>query len=227
MPMPILTALEVKTMVMEGLNLSKGVTYGTFDNSPLYKDDYIDDCIMQADIEVCKCIAVAPGHPRRGEYGLDLAAISTPGVRVLISGTNHHFGEPVSFYITRNDDVVVVGKPAPAQKISEWFIDIPGHGGNDCVDGYYDYTDNHLIFTGKSILVRVLQVAPHTVADTNLYAPFENKLTVYNIAMSLLMMKDPTRKDDASMYRGEADKELAMIMGSDIAPTVQKYGQAR
>lgn len=229
MPMPVLSTSEVRSMVLEGLNLSKNAAYGTFDNSPLYKIEFINDCIFQADIEVCKCIARAAGHPRRDEYGLDLPVINTPGVRVLISNSNHHFGEPVSFYITRNDDVVVVGKPAPAQKITEWSLDIAGYGGNDCVDGYYDYTDNHLIFTGKSILVRVLNVNPHVVSppDASLYAPFENKITVYNIAMSLLLKKDPVRKADAVEFRTDADKELAMIMGSDISASVERYGQVR
>lgn len=229
MPMPVLTTAEVRSLVLEGLNLSKGVAYGTFDNSPLYKIEFINDCIFQADIEVCKCIARAPGHPRRDEYGLDLPTISTPGVRVLISGSNHHFGEPVSFYITRNDDVVVVGKPAPAQKISNWLLDVAGHGGNDCVDGYYDYTDNHLIFTGKSILVRVLSVNPHVVSppDASLYSPFENKITVYKIAMAELLKKDPTRAGDAAQFRDDADKELMMIMGGDITASVERYGQSR
>ena len=227
MPMPVLTKAEVRSMVLEALNLSKGVAYGTFDNSPLYKTEFIDDCIFQADIDVCKCIAAAPGHSRREEYGVDLSSISTPGVRVLLTDTREHFGEPVSFYITRNDDVVVVGKTAPATKITEWFIDIPGHGGNDCVDGYYDCTDNILIFTGKSIVVRVLRIAAHTPSDTNLFSPFENKITVFRIAMSLLLQKDPARKQDAVDFRTDADKDLAMIMGTDIAPTVEKYHGAR
>jgi len=228
MPQPVLTTAEVKAMVMEQLNVSK-VAYGTFDGSPLWKDDFIDDCIFQGDIDVVKCISRAPGHPRRDEYGLDLSVINTPGVRVLLSGSNHHFGEPVSVYITRNDDLVVEGKTAPAQKITEWLLDKASYGGDDCVDGYYSCKDSHFIFSGKTALVRVLQVAPHTLSDTGLYAPFENKITVYRLAMAELLKKDPGRKQDAADFRTDADKDLAMIMGVDakMTPSIEAYNQSR
>lgn len=227
MPQPVLTKAEVRSMVLEGLNLSKGVAYGTFDNSPLYKTEFIDDAIFQGDIKVVEAIMRSPGHPRRNEYALTLATISTPGVRVPLRDTHHHMGEAISVDITRNDAKVVVGSPAPANKITSWLLDKPSYGGDDCIDGYYDISDNDFIFTGLSAVVRVLNVSPHTPADTNLFAPFENKVTVYHYAMAQLLAKDPAMSEKAAEYANRAASELQAIVSGMIMPSGEAYQQAR
>ena len=229
MPQPTLTKAEVRSMVLEGLNLSKGVAYGTFDNSPLFKTEFIDDHIFQADIEVVKAISRSPGHPRRNEYALTLSTISTPGVRVPLRDTHHHLGEVISVDITRNDAKVVVGKTAPAAKITEWLVDKASYGGDDCVDGYYDITDNDLIFTGASAVVRALNIAPHTGADTNLFAPFEYKITVYRLTMAELLKKDPGMQAMASEFLNAGYNDLLAIVGGDakLIPSITGYQQSR
>ncbi len=229
MPQPVLTKAEVRSMVLEGLNLSKGVAYGTFDNSPLFKTEFIDDQIFQADIEVVKAITRSPGHPRRNEYALTFSTISTPGVRVPLRDTHHHLGEVISVDITRNDAKVVVGKLAPAWKITEWLIDKASYGGDDCVDGYYDIANNDFIFTGTSASVRALNIAPHTGADTNLYAPFEYKITVYRLAMGELLKKDPGMQQLASEFLSSGYNDLLAIVGGDanLVPTISAYQQTR
>lgn len=228
MPQPVLTRDEVENMVLEGLNISK-TTYGTHDGSPLFKIEFVQEILFQADIEVVKYIARTPGHPRRNEYAAALASIATPGVRVPLRDTHHHLGEVVSVDIVRNDDKVVVGKPAPAAKITEWLIDKASYGGDDCVDGYYDIVNDDFIFTGKTATVRVLNIAPHVLSppDTNLYSPFEYKMTVYHVAMRELLKKDPAMASKAAEYGVEAANDLAEIMGKGIAPNVEEYQKAR
>lgn len=229
MAMPVLTTASVRALVLEGVNLSKGVAYGTHDGSPLFKPEFIDDCIFQADLEVVKHICRAPGHPRRNEYSVALAPISTPGVRVSLRDTREHLGEVVAVDITRNDAQVVVGKPAPAVKITEWLLDKASYGGDDCVDGYYDTVDNDFIFTGQTATVRVLNVAAHVVSppDTNLYSPHEYKLTVFHVAMREILKKDPAMSSKAAEYGVEAANDLAEILGKSIMPSVEMYQQTR
>jgi hypothetical protein len=223
MAMPVLTRDEVEDMVMEALNVSK-VTYGTHDGSPLYKNENIREHIFQADLDVVKAITRSPGHPRRDEYSTGFS-IATPGVVVRLSDTNHHVGEVIYVSITRNDAKVVTGKTAPAQKITEWLIDKASYGGDDCVDGYYDVTDNNFIFTGLSAAVRALNVAPHILnpPDTNLYSPFEYKLTVFRLAMKELLKKDPEMATQYNQYAEDADKDMMVILGNDakMYPSVQ------
>ncbi len=229
MPQPVLTRAELRNMVYEGLNVSKGVAYGTHDGSPLFKTEFIDDHIFQADIEVVKAISRSPGHPRRNEYALTLSTISTPGVRVPLRDTHHHLGEVISVDITRNDAKVVVGKTAPAAKITEWLIDKASYGGDDCVDGYYDVTDNDFIFTGLSAVVRALNIAPHSGVDTNLYAPFEYKITVYRLALGELLRKDPGMSQLATEFLTAGYNDLLVIVGGDakLIPSITSYQQAR
>jgi len=227
MAMPVLTRAEVEGMVLEALNISK-TTYGTHDGSPLFKIEFVRECIFQADLDVVKAITRSPGHPRRDEYSFSIA-VATPGVVVRLSDTNNHVGEVIYVNITRNDAKVVVGKTAPAQKITEWLIDKASYGGDDCVDGYYDVTDNNFIFTGLSASVRALNVAVHTLADTNLYAPFEYKETVFRLAMKELLKKDPEAKLQAAEYAGDAANDLMVIMGGDskMTPSVQQFHGSR
>lgn len=228
MAMPILSRAEVENMVLESLNISK-TTYGTHDGSPLYKPEFVREMIFQADLQVVKAICRTPGHPRRNEYSTALTAISTPGVRVPLRDTREHFGEVVAVDITRADARVVVGKPAPAVKITEWLLDKSSHGGDDCVDGYYDITDNDFIFTGTSAVVRALTVPVHvlTPPDTNLYSPFEYKITVYHGAMVELLGKDPAMKDEVSKYAAAWSAEIAEIVGKSIEPSVEGYQKVR
>ncbi len=223
MAMPVLLFSDVEDMVFEALNVSK-TTYGTHDGSPLYKPENIRAMIFQADIEVVKAITRSPGHPRRDEYSVSFS-IATPGVVVRLSDTNHHVGAVTYVIITRNDAKVVVGKPAPAQKITEWLVDKASYGGDDCVDGYYDATDNKFIFTGLSASVRALNVAPHVLEppDTNLYSRFEYKWTVFRLAMKELIKKDPEMRTQYEQYATDADRDIGMIMGTDASmyPTVQ------
>lgn len=229
MPQPVLSKAEVRSMVLEGLNLSKGAAYGTFDNSPLFKTEFIDDQIFQSDIEVVKAITRSPGHPRRNEYALIFPTISTPGVRVPLRDTNHHLGEVISVDITRNDAKIVVGKLAPSWKITEWLVDKASYGGDDCVDGYYDVNDNDFIFTGASAVVRALNIAPHTSADVNLYAPFEYKLTVYRLAIGELLRKDPGMSALSTDFLNAGYNDLLAIVGGDskLVPAITSYQQAR
>lgn len=228
MPQPVLTRLEVENMVLEGLNVSKA-TYGTHDGSPLFKIEFIREIVFQADIEVVKAIARTPGHPRRNEYSAALATIATPGVRVPLRDTHQHFGEVVAVDITRNDDKVVTGKPAPAIKITEWLIDKASYGADDCVDGYYDIVDNDFIFTGKTAVVRVLNIIPHVLSplDTNLFSPFEYKIVVFHVAMRELFRKDPAMADMAAQYGVDAANDLAEIVGKSIDPSVEGYQKSR
>lgn len=229
MAMPVLTTAAVRAMVLEGMNLSKGVAYGTHDGSPLFKPEFVDDNIFQADIEVVKAICRTPGHPRRNEYSVALSSIATPGVRVPLRNTHEHFGEVVAVDITRNDAQVVIGKPAPAVKISEWSLNKASFGGDDCVDGYYDTVDNDFIFTGQSATVRVLNIAAHVVSppDANLFAPHEYKLAVYHVAMREICSKDPAMAANYEKYAGLADRDLSEIMGKTIQPSVEAYQQSR
>lgn len=223
MAMPILTRSEVEAMVLEALNISK-TTYGTHDGSPLHKIQMVREMIFQADLDVVKAITRSPGHPRRDEYSIGFA-IATPGVVVRLSDTNHHVGEVIYVSITRNDAKVVTGKPAPAQKITEWLLDKASYGEDDCIDGYYDVTDNNFIFSGLSSSVRALNVAIHSVEppDANLYSPFEYKLTVFRLAMMELLKKDPEMASQAGEYAASAANDIAMIMGTDarMTPSVQ------
>jgi hypothetical protein len=229
MAMPVLTTADVRAMVLEGINLSKGAAYGTHDGSPLYKPEFVNDCIFQADIEVVKWICRTPGHPRRNEYSAALATITTPGVRVPLRDTHAHFGEVVAVDIVRNDAKVVVGKTAPAAKITEWLLDKASYGGDDCIDGYYDVVDNDFIYTGDDAIVRVLNIPAHVVSppDANLFAPHEYKMAVFHVAMRELLRKDPGMSAKAAEYGVEAANDMSEIMGKSIMPSVEGYQQAR
>lgn len=215
--MPLLTTAEVLNLVFEQLNVAK-TTYGTFDGSPLYKLDGIKDTVMLGDIEVVKTIIRTPGHPRRPEFQFVTSAILTPGVNVPIRDTFEHAGELLRVMITRQDDVVVVGKTVPSSKISQWLLDKSSYGGDDIVDGYYDYTNDLLIFTGKSATLTLTNVGEHTTADVNLFSPSEYKMAIVHYACKELLRRDPAKTAEQALHESAWGQEMQLLTGFSVNP---------
>lgn len=216
----------VKGVVLETLNLSKNVAYGSFDGSPLYKDEFINQVIFNADVSVLNAIMASPGHPRRQQYTL-FQTLTVEGIITQLSGAFANRGQ-LFVEIVRNDAVVVVGKPAPAAKIADWVNNKDDYGDSDCVDGYYNLDDGNLIFSGDLCNVLVLNTADHTPADTSLFAPPEYIPTIERMAVGELLMKDPAKRDMGADYLRAAAADIQLIMGgSTFVPPFEAYQQSR
>lgn len=226
--MGTLTLDEVRAIVYETLNLSKNVAYGTFDNSPLYKVEYIRDLIFDADDSVVSAICQTVGHPRRSEYTYQ-QGLGPEGVVFQLSTVNDAANRGVlNVDITRADLSIVPGIPAPAEKIGEWVRNKSSYGGSDCTDGYYNIQDGQFIFSGGGATLTLLNVADHTSADTNLFSPPEYKNTIVKMALGDLFGKDPAKRDLGARYYQEAMDDIKMIMANvDFVPAFTQHEQER